>query len=39
MALGKPIIGALNGEGARLIIESNCGLAVENYDYVELVKK
>lgn len=39
MALGKPIIGVLNGEGARLIIESNCGLVVENYDYVELVKK
>lgn len=39
MALGKPIIGVLNGEGARLIIESNCGLVVENYDYVELVEK
>tara|TARA_A100001015_G_scaffold310254_1_gene411289 strand:+ start:968 stop:2161 length:1194 start_codon:yes stop_codon:yes gene_type:complete len=39
MALGKPIIGVLNGEGARLIIESNCGLVVENYDYLELVKK
>ena len=39
MALGKPIIGALNGEGAKIIIESNCGVVEENYDYLELAKK
>lgn len=39
MALGKPIIGVLNGEGARLITESNCGIVEENYDYIELAKK
>ncbi|WP_374035592.1 glycosyltransferase family 4 protein [Bdellovibrio bacteriovorus] len=27
MAAGKPIIGAIDGEGARVIAESNCGLA------------
>ena len=39
MALGKPIIGALNGEGAKIIIESNCGVVEENYDYLKLAKK
>lgn len=39
MALGKPIIGVLNGEGARLITESNCGIVEENFDYLELAKK
>ena len=39
MALGKPIIGALNGEGAKIIVESNCGVVEENYDYLELAKK
>ena len=36
MALGKPIIAVLNGEGAKLIIESNCGLLEKNYDYEKL---
>lgn len=39
MALGKPIIGVLNGEGKRLIVESDCGIVEENYNYEELAKK
>ena len=39
MALGKPIIGMLNGEGANLIKEANCGIVEENYNYEELAKK
>jgi glycosyltransferase involved in cell wall biosynthesis len=39
MALGKPIIGVLDGEGAKLIIDSNCGIVEENYNYEELAKK
>lgn len=39
MALGKPIIGAIGGEGASIIKKSNCGLVEENYDYVNLAKK
>ena len=39
MALGKPIIGMLNGEGARLINEADCGTVEENYNYEELAKK
>ena len=39
MALGKPIIAVLNGEGAKLIKESNCGIIEENYDYERLAKK
>ena len=39
MALGKPIIGVLKGEGQRLILESNSGVVEENYNYVELAKK
>ena len=39
MALGKPIIGMLNGEGANLIKEADCGIVEENYNYEELAKK
>ena len=39
MALGKPIIGMLNGEGAKLINEADCGTVEENYNYEELAKK
>ena len=39
MALGKPIIGVLKGEGAKLIVDSNCGIVEENYNYEELAKK
>ena len=33
MALGRPIISVLNGEGASLIREAGCGFVEENYDY------
>ena len=33
MALGKPIIGVLSGEGANIIKESDCGIVEENYNY------
>ena len=39
MALGKPIIGLLEGEGAKLIVDSDCGIVEENYNYEELAKK
>ena len=39
MALGKPIIGVLDGEGAKLIVDSDCGIVQENYNYEELAKK
>ena len=39
MALGKPIIGVLEGEGAKLIVDSDCGIVEENYNYEELAKK
>tara|TARA_X000000368_G_scaffold143113_1_gene112771 strand:- start:1741 stop:2934 length:1194 start_codon:yes stop_codon:yes gene_type:complete len=39
MALGKPIIGMLNGEGAKIINEADCGIVEENYNYEELAKK
>lgn len=39
MALGKPIIGVLSGEGANIIKESRSGLTEENYDYKELANK
>ena len=39
MALGKPIIGVLEGEGAKLILDSDCGIVEENYNYEELAKK
>ena len=39
MALGKPIIAVISGEGAKLIKDSNCGIVEENYDYEKLAKK
>ena len=36
MALGKPIIAVLKGEGAAIIKESRCGIVQENFDYLEL---
>ena len=39
MALGKPIIGVLDGEGAKLIVDSDCGIVEENYNYEKLAKK
>ncbi|WP_395517390.1 glycosyltransferase family 4 protein [Pseudorhizobium flavum] len=38
MQAGKPIIGALNGEGARLIQESKCGLVVKAQDSESLAR-
>lgn len=36
LAAGKPIIGAINGEGANLIKESCCGLVCNAEDYIAL---
>ena len=38
MLSSKPIIAALNGEGARVIKESNCGLVVDSGDYKGLAE-
>ena len=38
LALGKPIIGVLQGEGATIIKDSKCGMVEEKYNYVELAK-
>ena len=38
MALGKPIIGVLQGEGATIIKDSKCGMVEENYNYEELAR-
>ena len=39
MALGKPIIGVLKGDGATIIKDSRCGIVEENYNYVGLAAK
>ena len=36
MALQKPIIAVLKGDGAEIIKDSNCGFVEENYDYKNL---
>ena len=38
MALQKPIIGVLKGDGAEIIKDSNCGFVEENYNYNNLSK-
>ena len=38
MALGKPIIAVLKGEGATIIKDAKCGIVEENYNYVELAE-
>ena len=38
MASGKPILGAISGEGNNVIKESNCGLACEAEDYKKLAE-
>ncbi|MGL5353416.1 MAG: glycosyltransferase family 4 protein, partial [Clostridium sp.] len=38
MASGKPIIGAISGEGNQVIKQSGCGLAGEAEDYKQLYK-
>ena len=39
MALKKPVIAVLKGEGARIILESNSGIVESNNDYLSLSKK
>jgi glycosyltransferase involved in cell wall biosynthesis len=39
MASAKPVIGMLNGEGAEIINDAQCGLSVSSGDYEGLVKK
>jgi glycosyltransferase involved in cell wall biosynthesis len=36
LACGKPIIGALDGEGARIIIEANAGFSAQSENYIAL---
>ena len=38
LACGKPIVAAINGEGARIINSSNSGQAVNAEDYENLAK-
>lgn len=38
MASGKPLLGAISGEGKDVIEDSNCGLACEAEDYKELAQ-
>ena len=38
MASGKPILGAISGEGQKIIKESNCGLASDAEDYKALAE-
>jgi glycosyltransferase involved in cell wall biosynthesis len=38
MANSKPIIASLDGEGARVIIESKCGFVSPSEDYVSFSK-
>lgn len=38
MAASRPILAMLNGEGADIIKEANCGYSVDSGDYVNLVK-
>lgn len=39
MASAKPVIGMLNGEGAEIINESQCGITVRSGDYDQLAKQ
>lgn len=38
LAAGKPIIGAIDGEGMRVILEAKCGVCVHSGDYVGLAR-
>ena len=38
MALGKPVIAVLKGEGATIIKDSRCGMVEENYNYLKLAE-
>ena len=39
MALQKPIIAVLKGEGEKIILDSKCGIVENNNDYLSLCKK
>lgn len=39
MASSKPVLGMLNGEGAKLIMDAGCGYSVEADNYVGLAEK
>ncbi len=39
MALSKPVIGLISGEGAKIIKDANCGICSENDNFIELSKK
>ena len=39
MALSKPVIGLISGEGAKIIKDAKCGIYSENDNFVELSKK
>lgn len=39
MALAKPVIGVISGEGAEVINQSNCGIVQESSDYKELANQ
>ncbi len=39
MALGKPVIGFISGDGAEIIKKAKCGIYEENNDYIGLAKK
>ena len=39
LACGKPIIAALEGAGAKVILESDCGYVAKPGDYLELSSK
>lgn len=36
LACGKPIIGSLDGEGARIIVEANAGFSAQSENYIAL---
>jgi len=39
LAMKKPVIGVLEGEGANIIKQSKCGIVEENGDYIELANQ
>ncbi len=39
LAMKKPVIGVIQGEGAKIIKESKCGIVQENGDYIELANQ
>lgn len=38
MSVGKPIVAMMNGEGARVIKEANCGFTVPSGEYISLAE-